>query len=732
MYNPSLLFTNEIQSNYIDYIQIEEYNSSWSIEGFKYSLLINIPRNLIQSIFEVNYSNYPNIPPSGYYEANLAGPRDYLRDDDIYPESIDYKEFYRYTDNDLATENGTELHEYNLSSYLELKVIKSSTVIHTLKIGIPLKESIHNFYINNELTANPYIYDLTRDEITSESLVLFPNYLLANENHNSLEHITQTGFLNRIVIHDLDSSDFELTLIINNVSISKTTSKVALNYFPLVNYLSPTNQIDASYALYLIKHSRPNDYKTISSSYLRHLLSYNLTLPPSILSTSSTTNQINNFSIYELAFTTLAILVNLSSINESVNDGVYSFIQRNLNIITASVNYNTGLCYLYKDIEDNYTTSNSIETSCIVSLVLDLSLDFNYNSITEYYSYILKKKIREIIELDYIETYDPVEKLNILYHLLIWVESNSELNYLEKIKDLTLKSIQEDTFNDPEDLLKISYITYRLDSTIGLSINLDAYEITNILTEYEPDLWGLGTYNLRHTSLKYIITNGLLIAPSVNNTNKYREVETYIHNLLTRSYKYIPLGEPWIDLDKLDSAKGYVGAIFKALSYNLLPLAFEYICLNYSLNIDTAYGVGLDRWGIFLQIPRSKGELDINYKLRLQAILSIQDLTTNSIETYINTIKREINTEIINIPPPQEILIDDVSTVVTIDELVELINNEDSIYLTDGTLYEPNRNLGVLNINSYESRLINSMFLLLKDKYNMVVILNTNSSYTVN
>lgn len=761
---PSLLFTNTVQvQDNTKWVQLVEYNPSQNINNnLKTLVKIKLPSNLIESAYYSPYSYYPNIPESDYYEEHLSGPRGpYLRDTEDLTDTIDFKEFYRYTDNDLATGTSDLSFLFSFTDYLEFELVTTDKS-YRLVIGLPIKENIHNFYINDELSSNIFPYYLTNTSLDpiDEEEILTPDYQIeySPELKKDLMYLRYKNYLDTLVIDNLPSGDFTVKLFLDNVLVSSTSSSIGSSHYPKVPYLYNEMENALATCLFMLKEYRPMDYEVLIDSYLKNVqerATDDFPLPSSEVPVISPDVPSDYYSYYHLAWITISVFQNSDQLyfpvytakEISVNTKE-RFINDAVSELIMSIDLNTSLAARTIGLNKEIQIKNDISTSCLINLVLDLSIQYSYNPEYEYYAYLIHTKLRELVaEVNYLNQNLPndlVYKIEFLYTLTLWSDSYEYINYLRNVKDILLFLIPDiELLTEPDHLvhrLKVRYILGRM-QTLGilnsedlLILDLPSWEPSILLNELLPNSYGFTNVDLVHTAWAHIIDNNLILTPRLEHPNKYAEIEVFLANILTRSYKYLPLEDPWFKTENLNIYKGIIGTVLKAINSTLIPLGFEYLCMTTSLEIEKAYGVGLDRWGDLLGLPRQLREKDSRYKTRIKAILDLQNVTKSNVISYITTLKENSNTQIINQDLPSVILHNSSNyTVVDFEDLLSKANLNDpvGVYIPSGEFYEFSKNVGVIHIDSYENELINSMFLWLKEQYNLLVILNNNMSFSI-
>lgn len=761
LFPPSLLYTNNYQDiNYSEYLQIETFNvNTVLLNAIPTQLILLIPSDITESILTTPSSaNY--ISTDSYYEDNLSAPRE---DEYYFGEYVeqDVKNFYRVTDNDLSTGVTKTLYEYTLTtSYIYLHY-EINNLTHKIYIPIPLKEEEYNYYIDNILSVATFKISLShsKDITTQTRFDSFNNVSITDV--SDYNYSTNINALNRIIIEGLPATNITCELYLNSIKVSETNSANAIEHYPRVDFTTTQYSLNKlAYILYPISDYRPLDFNILLEACTVKLSAdfKDYYLPLSNLELDSTNypspvNVIYNY--YDNAIVVLALLHNYTKLNDRTTSKFRKYLETLITKLTTSINLYTGYCN--KTISNNLTPIivNDITTTVIVSLILEKYISYSYDSLLEYLLYVVNTQLETLVTneelldslvptlIDYSvllaepNLIDVENTINTYYHLVLWLKARNQDSTIINLKLENLINTVDVSSISIEGILKINYI---LSLNLGLNVLSSistSWSYTNHLTVNSFSLWGDITPSMYYTAWVNIISNQIPIWVESSYRNKYKEVKSLSALIHQKSLQSIPLNEPWFDIDKLNPSIGLIGLFLKSVNNTLLPLLFEYICHSTSLYLEDAYGVGLDRWGLFLNIKREENEDDTQYKLRLQSILKIDFLNQSTVLDFVNALKLNLNTTLLSSLPTtilyngQSYQYTDIEELYSIAKEIEETEGRLGVYITDGEFYDFTKELGCIKIDSYENSVINEIFLKLNTLYDVPVILKTRFSVEV-
>lgn len=743
----NIFFTNSIQVNFTDYVYLNSYSiNSIFVNNFKHSLTLTVPNHLIKSELLEPLDLELLVTPDTYYEDNLSAPRE----DAIYQGKTNkYKRFYRILDNDLATGPHPPI-EYLFDDYIQLKYLLNNK-LHLIKIGLPIVESQFNYYIDGVLTSPDFDIILTesKSEVLTDVLTfnngdpVITNELTEVNNYYKLSNQLAT----EVLITNISSSEIQVSLIINNSILSQTNNNITLNNYPRINYVdSEFNLEDLAWSIYAIKHSRPNDYLSLLDGIVKafiNQLNAGLYLPKSNLDYSVLEN--SNYTIpdtYSYYDNSLLILSMLYSYENNYTPTFIKFYEEIITKLISSINIYTNYCT--KEVSNNIipTVINDINTTCLISLILEKYISIKYNPVMEYLIYRINDNLNNIvIDKTYLITIldrfseDIDKQIDNLFHLGLWVSSR-ELS-LGNIQEIILERVAGLSLN-PDINLKMSYLLKLIqeENILSSEINILDWGIDNILENYFNDVYGVigsNEPNLKYSAWAMILDKFIPIEVESYYRNKYMEVSTMLASIYQKSLKYLPVNEPWFNLDSLDYNKGIIGLLMRSVSETLAPMVFEYICYAHSLDINEAYGYGLDKWGLLVELPRLSSEDDKSYGKRIKALLDIESSSFTEFSDFIESIKTKLGTRVIDNKVTTIIYNNEEYELESVEDLYlkSLENNPNGVYLPTGEFYELDKELGVLIIESYEDSNLRDYILSLRRVYSIPVILKSIKSFTL-
>lgn len=746
---PSIFFSNNYQLNFDEYLIVKEFNLNFLYSNSSASILtLQLPTTAFESELLVP-SPYTYTQEDTYFEDNLSA----AREDAFYQgiNDIDQKYFYRILDNDLATLNARGLYEYTLPTSYILITYTVNNILHELFLPLPLKELIYNYYVGGQLSLCPLNISFGYESNLISQEILKPDYTLVTE-VIPLDYYTAAvnSLFTELIIEGLPSTNINIKLFISNTLQTFTKTDNALIFYPKSKYSLDTISIkDLAWGLYSIKNFRPLDYPVLINSVINGLtyqiqdLEYYL---PVLIQfdedgIESYSDTFDKYSYYDNTLLVLSLLFNIS---HAYSTSYQKYLDNVLEKLISSFNLFSGYCN--KEISTNLVpiVINDIPTTIVLALVLEKYLGFKYNPLYEYILYKINKQLEQIvIDLEvrnnYLTELESIDdQLDLLLHVALWVESRDQTVYIMTAQDYTnfrldLADLIEET--DPalvsvESIFKINYLINLLNLTLEPA-TLSNWDYSNFVTEYYPRVWGDDEPSLVYSSWVNIIEQQLPIWVSSSYQLKTVQSETFLANIFQRSLKYLPINDPWFNPDNLDPNVGLIGLIMKAVSNLYLPLIFEYLCLFSSLNIDNAYGFGLDKWGLFLDYPRELNEDDDSYRHKLKQFLTINFINSTNLETFINNIKQVSATTLESELPTTILYKNESYTVLDVQDLYLKAseNNPPSVMLTTGEQFELAKELGVLKITSYETEEYNKVFFKLKELFGVPVILKTIRSF---
>lgn len=735
---PNLFYSNNLQdpANTASYVQIHEFNSSITLNSsFNHSLVLVLPTTLIESELRSVITVPQIVEEDDYFENNLAAPRTaFLRED------FNDKPFYRNFENDLSTGSRGNIHEFTFTDYIDITYTYNSQN-YRVQIGLPIKENIFNYYIDNVLQdpRNFNYYLAVSRSIDPISLDTLDNSLnvtstIVDVTKNN-SYLLLNDLSDAVILSTLPPVDIQIELYLSNNLISRTLTDLAFKYLPRLNFTDlTTNLLALSYQLYYLKSLRPNDYLTLTdsiSSYLLDFIQEDYYLPPSVIAYNFGDNSIPDiYSYYESAKLVIALFNSYES-EFSINS--FRLVRELVLRLSASINVFDGLCN--RTVSGNLVPlqAQDLPTTVLVSLALAKYLEFEYNSNIEYLLGIVTNSIsslfRDAQKLDAALPASDADKLDVLYYLALWAVANdiTLLSYIDNRLNLYIASYQAST---AEITLKTIYLVNLLNVNGYSSIDPINYQYSDLLTDYGQGSWGITEPNSYYTAWTYLIDNLINQSLEVEDySSRYTQATTLLNYIYEKSKGYLPIDEPWFKRDNLNPIQGIIGTLLKAVSTTFYPLCYELICLYNSLDLTKAYGIGLDRWGRLFELDRfSINETDQSYRERLIAYSKLQSISSPEVSLYLDNLKTNDLTTITTFLPT-EILYENATYVYT--DFEDLISKaiDGVVELPDNTFFDLNKDLGVLNIVSYENLDINNMFLLLEERFNIVVLLKNTQSY---
>jgi len=743
---PSIFFTNSIQTNLTDYVYLKSYNNNTVlIKNFKNRLSLILPSNLIESEFitplspeEIAYDEYD------YYENNLNAPRE----DNLYKGlAYSQKHFYRVIDNDLATLPGKELIEFVFTKYINIDYSIDQTS-YNIKIGLPVKECRFNYYVNGVLTYPDFDVIIAEPSSSISVNTLQSDYTIQNtveDVYNNYKLLKQLS--TEVILNNIPSADLTISIISLGDVISKTSSGITLTNIPRINYKDDyLNLEDLGWSIFSISNYRSNDYISLLDGIVNNfnnLINNNFYIPPKVIYYDNLPATLDTDTLrYDYYSNSLLLLSFLYAYKDNYTPTFVKYLDNIIPKLLSSINLYTSLSNKELSYNQVPIVINDIATTCLISLILEKYLTVKYNSLVEYVLYTINLQLDKIISSnEYISDIldSDIEeseefKIDVLFHLIIWAKArNISLDLLQSLLLENLSLITDYNQLSLKTIFKINYLNNIL------SLNHSDYNLfnySNFTIQYNENLYGSLQENipsLLYSSLNLILSNNIVIWLDSSYRSKYTEVETLVNNIFQKSLRFIPVREPWFSFDSLDPTKGVVGLLLKATVSTMIPLFFEYVCYTSSLDINTAYGFGLNKWGNFLGVKRESNEADSIYRHKLKALLSIEVDNYQSIQSFLDAIKVNANTEVI-VYVPDRCVID--GEEVIINRVTDLyakskLNNPEGVFLTDGSFYELDKELGVIVINSYENDNINKFIMKLSEVYNLPVILKSSISFTI-
>lgn len=741
---PSVHYVNNIQTNSNVWVTIPKISQSLAVNAnLKETLLIEVEpiyllnANADLSVITPNYSDDIEAQVFRVNDLSMLDSMDFRQ----FLSAGNTKDFSVYDEPD-------QLPIFNFTNYIEI-VLDSGSKVERIEIGLPFAFGKLNYYDGTDLKSCPYNI---RPAIYKNQLIT--NYSLTSEyeissteqdSFYSFSNLYSQQELTCLAIDGIGKAIVTIRLYLNKILISETDSNVAKQHLPRIKFTS--NLCSLTELAIIIKNSiydRPLDYKQVILSYLTKLRDYlqgdNKLIPPVLNLNDIFSSPTNVYSFYDLAYLTLFIQSSVESEN-FYDYQTENIVDELIEILVSSYSFSQGLCVRTVDAYLDPVSSNDVSTSILLLINLSHYLNYKYNSTYKYICTLLEQSIRSVLKnLSRVLIKSLEENLDTLFCIYLVSKYLKEEDYIISTVIPVLLDYLEEVETTGQELpveliLRVNYI-----ASIEL-INLPA---EFVYTEYvkqisNSEMWKLKTEadtegSLYLTSWVNILEVKESIIPnSYNSDDKLERAEAIVSYLYKSSLKFLPYGESWFD-SKLETeeGEGVINALMRGLKSSLYPLAFDYICLEDSKNINQAYGFGLDKWGITLGLPRKRAELDKHYQKRLKARLLLQEGTKEQVEQYVQTLASSADTQIINLLP--ETIIHN-GQEYTWTDFKDLISKSIQSYQGEGVLtaqgfYSFIENLNVLRIVSYENDTINQMFYLLST-LGIKTIVNNNIDYYI-
>jgi hypothetical protein len=665
--------------------------------------------------------------------------------------------FYRDSDNELETANVDLLVEHSFTDYLKILIGLDEVLV----IGLPVKEDLANFYQGGVLKRNIYPWQSFIFEPLMEirEVLYSESDIHSSEVPLDLQVAKKEGKVRAIAIDNLTAKNITVQLWRGDVLKSETSTQVGVKHIPHIDFRSDFSYLkEIAFSLNTLAIYRPDDYSFILEALLRSI--QGTTLPPERLSylNDAPASQFNPYdqiySYYDLALLCISTFRISQGEFSSV---VSSFLEEAVAKLLASVNLTTGLCIK----ELTYVNSlvkprvlDDLATTALISILLSKYLSVVYTGELELVAFTLYQRLHNILrtklELETVLPLDREARADVLYHLFIWSKAHGESYAFIQALLLEVSYVQTDQSYTPyrflkiDLFLKVSYVWHflaeeddcLLDSHPDYSLAHWNITSSDLVYYWQGQAVGINSPNLYYTTWAEMIEARIPVwLDSAPNSN-YSSIQIFLSILLEKSFRYIPVDEPWFSNSLLRTPGSVINTLLRGIINQYLELAFEVINMYIGLDVNHAYGLSLDRWGAVVNLVRLEGESDLNYSNRVKTVLALQGNNKTQVNQYVNQLKQNSQTKILNTPPPMTIWLEGIETTLTSKaDLLEIgnLNNPPGVcYGESGEMfYEFSQELGVISIESFESPEINSMFLLLSDLLLMKVHLKQSTTFLI-
>ena len=718
---PSIHYVNKIQTSSDFWVTIPKISQSLAVNSnLKETLLIEVePISLLNADADLTAVD-PDY--SDDIEAQVFRVNDLSMLD-----SMDFRQFLS-PDNtkDFSVYNEPNaLPLFNFTNYIEL-VLNLGSKVERIEIGLPFAFGKLNYFDGAVHKPCPYnIRPAIYKDQSITNYVLEPDYTIsqtAQDSFYSFSNLYSQQALTCLAIDGIGKAIVTVRLYLNNTLTSETDSLVANQHLPKVKFTS--NLISLNQLAVIIKNAvndRPLDYKQITLSYLTKLRDYlqggNKLIPPVLNLDDIFSSSTDIYSFYDLGYLTL--LIQSSVQRENFYDyQTENIIDELLELLVSSYSFSQGLCIRTVDEYLDPVSSNDISTSILLLINLCHYLKYKYNSIYKYISILLEQSVRSVLaNLPRVLIKTLEENIDIMFCVYLVSKYLKEDEYIiSTVIPVLLDYLDEVVLTGAslpiELILRINYIAVMELITIPAQL---------VYTEYielipNSEMWKLKSEADTEGSLylnswvNLLVLRESIIPTCYNPDDKLDRATAIVSYLYKTSLGALPYGDYWFESRlEPEESEGVINALLKGLKSSLYPLAFDYICLVDSKNIDLAYGFGLDKWGVTLGLPRKRAELDRHYRKRLKARLLLQEGTKEQVEQYVQTLASSPNTQIIDLLPSSIIYNDQEYTWLDFEDLIQKSNQE---YQGEGVLtaqgfYNFKDNLNTLRVVSYENETIN-------------------------
>ena len=741
---PSIHYVNKIQTDSNFWVTIPKISQSLAVNNnLKETLLIEVePISLLNADADLTSSqiNYSDDIEAQVFRIN----------DLSMLESMDFRQFLSpdNTKDFVVYNEPYSLPIFNFNNYIEI-TLNSGLKTEKIEIGLPFAFGKLNYYDGLEHKSCPY--NIRPAIYKNQSLT---NYFLESDytisatvqdSFYSFSNLYSQQALTCLAIDGIGKAIVTVRLYLNNVLISEIDSLVANQHLPKVKFTS--DLISLTQLAVIIKNcinDRPFDYKQVTLSYLTKLRDYlqagNKLIPSTLNLQDIFSSPADSYSFYDLSYLTL--LIQSSVQREDFYDyQTENIIDELIEIIVSSYSFSQGLCV--KSV-DNFLvpiSSNDISTSILLFINLSHYLTYKYYSTYKYISVLLKQTIDSVLSnLSRVLIKSIPENLDILFSIYLVSKYLRQDNYINTQLIPVLLDYLNAAVSSGEELLielilRLNYIAAIETITLPSQFSYTEYieQIPN------SEMWKIKTDSTTEGSLYLnswvnLITKRESILPSYYEPDdKLDRAEAIVSYLYKSSLSYLPYGDYWFDINlKAEESEGAVNGLLRGIKSSFYPLAFDYICLVDSKNIDKGYGFGLDKWGITLGLPRKRAELDRHYKKRLKARLILQEGTKEQLEQYVQVLSSSPNTQIVDLLPETIVYNNQDYSWIDFEDLIQKSIEE---YQGEGVLtrqgfYSFKDNLNSLKVVSYENEVINEMFYLLTT-LGIRTIVNNNIEYYI-